>query len=409
MQIKRMWRNTFKPTQRRRSWWDLALLVVAIPSIALIVAHKASRSRMWFLFQPCHVLHCLLIGLLLLPPGENIGMLMFNHYIHWLFGPFMGLVAADLACYTQAYELENWFIQHVLLLAAPMILVATRKYPLISTKRFFFHSVTVMTVYHYLVLEFVSLYSMMNLNFMMCPPLALLASFGNYYRLLMAFVFYLLGYLARYGLVGGFCLITGTPDNDGTHVWLGHAAPHVADAPITATATATPKLTSTSSASTTSMTSSMPTASSSTSTSSSSSSSLLTSTKYVTSGVSKGKKTFQKAIPSPLSPHDIADNSNNSNNSNFMGDFSQSDAFRNLVANTSAGETDCVEDDEDEDVESDPESDSVTAIVRAAKRAAAGGKRGRITATNASAAGISSSADAGAGVGATTTNTLRKR
>jgi len=229
--IKRFWSNTFKTTQPRH-WSDYAILGVAIPSLALIVYHKYQKGRLWFLLQPCHVLQFILIVMCLLPPGNGIGAYVFNVFLHWLFGPFLGLVAADLACYQLKFELENWFLQHVLLLCAPLVFIATRRHPLITDHRFFLHATTMKVLFHFSVIEAASLYSASNINFVLCPPNAPLEALGKYYRSFMIIGFYILAAFVRYGLPGGFCMLTGTPDGDGNYIWEDLPSPNMVQTPL---------------------------------------------------------------------------------------------------------------------------------------------------------------------------------
>lgn len=92
------------PPRHSRHWSDYVLLALAIPSLALILHHKLTKERVWFMLQPCHFLHTILIITLILPPGDGLGMLLFNYFIHWIYGPFIGLVGADTSCYTLPYE-----------------------------------------------------------------------------------------------------------------------------------------------------------------------------------------------------------------------------------------------------------------------------------------------------------------
>lgn len=111
------------------------------------------KQKVGFLLQPCHVCHVLLILTLALPRGPGAGALCFNYYIHWLFSPFLGLVAAELDCYQQRFELANWFVQHALLMVAPVVLVRSRRHPTATGARFFFHAFALAVLYHFAILE----------------------------------------------------------------------------------------------------------------------------------------------------------------------------------------------------------------------------------------------------------------
>ena len=171
-------------------------------SWAILFIHKSRIDRLWFLLQPCHVLHLLLIYTVTLPPSSPRAIFLFNLYLHLLFSPFLGLVAADLSCYKQPLELANWCAQHALLLLTPLIaLLPPASYPLLTGTPFFLLCFSLEVLYHALVLSPLALYSTFNLNYVLCPPAGLLASFGQWYRLVMTAACAVLSLIVRYGMV----------------------------------------------------------------------------------------------------------------------------------------------------------------------------------------------------------------
>ena len=189
------------------TWLLNHLLVFLLAlSYALMVVHKYREERLWFLLQPCHVLHLLLMRLIMLPPSSTSAIFLFNLYLHLLFSPFLGLVAADLTCYNQPYELLNWCLQHCLLLAIPLLfMLPPSRYPLVTGRAFFLLCFSIEVLYHSLLLYPIALLTGFNLNYVLCPPAGtLLEQLGPWYRIVMTGFCGVLSFIIRYGVVEGY-------------------------------------------------------------------------------------------------------------------------------------------------------------------------------------------------------------
>ena len=185
--------------------WSYAQVFLLAFSYTLLLIHKWREDRLWFLLQPCHVLHLLLLYTTTLPPTSTRAIFLFNLYLHLLFSPFLGLVAADLSCYTQPLELFNWGLQHVLLLLLPLVaLLPPASFPLMTGVPFFLLSFSIEVLFHSAILTPAALATGYNLNYVLCSPAGILASFGRWYRLVMTGMCALLSLLVRYGLVEGW-------------------------------------------------------------------------------------------------------------------------------------------------------------------------------------------------------------
>jgi len=182
---------------------DAVLFLVMVASLLLICYHKYQANKLVFLLQPCHVLHIMLLVILCCSRASRLGALLFNLYLHLLWGPFLGLVAADLDCYTQRFELFNWGFQHSMLLVIPIYFIATRRFPLYTGRSFFILSYCILVLFHYGVLVPVSILSSANLNYVTCPPPTVppLLAMGRWYRLPTLFACILLAWGMRYGFV----------------------------------------------------------------------------------------------------------------------------------------------------------------------------------------------------------------
>ena len=58
------------------------IALILICSYILVVWHKINEERGWFLLQPCHVLHLVLLSLLFVDQNSQYGGLLFNVYLH---------------------------------------------------------------------------------------------------------------------------------------------------------------------------------------------------------------------------------------------------------------------------------------------------------------------------------------
>ena len=189
------------------SWLLNHVLVFLLSlSYAMMVIHKSREDRLWFLLQPCHVLHLLLLRIITMPPSSTTAIFLFNLYLHLLFSPFLGLVAADLTCYTQPYELANWCLQHLLLLAIPLLfLLPPSRFPLVTGRAFFFLCFSIEVLYHSLLLYPAALLTGYNLNYVLCPPAGtVLEKLGPWYRVAMTGFCGVLSAVVRYGAVEGW-------------------------------------------------------------------------------------------------------------------------------------------------------------------------------------------------------------
>ena len=175
-------------------------------SYSLMVIHKYRINRLWYLLQPCHVLHLVLIRIIMLPPSSTVAIFGFNVYLHLLFSPFLGLVAADTTCYHQPYEWANWCLQHSLLLAIPLLfLLPPSRFPLVTGRAFFLLCFSIEVLYHSLLLYPVALATSFNLNYVLCPPAGtLLEQLGPWYRLAMTGFCGVLSAVIRYGAVEAY-------------------------------------------------------------------------------------------------------------------------------------------------------------------------------------------------------------
>lgn len=192
---------------------DVVLFVTLAMSLSLIVYHKYQGHKIAFLLQPCHVLHMFLLVLFFCPRGSGTGALLFSLYLHLLWAPLLGLVAADLDVYDQRFELANWAFQHVMLLFVPLVWIATGKFPLYTGRSFFLLAHSTLTIFHFSVLLPVATITSVNLNYILCPPSTVppVVWLGRWYRIPTTAACALLAWLLRYVFIEAFVRCIGGP------------------------------------------------------------------------------------------------------------------------------------------------------------------------------------------------------
>ena len=146
-----------------------ALLAVCF---GMMVVYKTRSGTQWFLLQPCHA-DVLSYWVLLMwgEPREPTSHIVFNLLVHHCWGTVMALLQPDLRDYAQPFEVQMFWIEHVVLLATPLLLMATQRYrllapswPMIMASFFGF------AAYHSLILAPAAWISGNNLNYLMSPP-----------------------------------------------------------------------------------------------------------------------------------------------------------------------------------------------------------------------------------------------
>ncbi|KAI9470591.1 MAG: transmembrane protein [Benjaminiella poitrasii] len=159
----------------RRSWFETFCLVAMIFSYAVTVIHKLASDTNYFLLQPCHASAVILIIIMAWPSSDEvyqyIPQLLFNIYLHTLWGSVLALVFPDLRDHDMLGEVFNFFFEHGLILVLPFYLLTTKRYvvlPLNIDMALF--SFFLYASYHSPLLHAVSLWSGYNINYTLVSP-----------------------------------------------------------------------------------------------------------------------------------------------------------------------------------------------------------------------------------------------
>eukprot|EP00095_Tigriopus_kingsejongensis_P006433 snap_masked-scaffold469_size162558-processed-gene-0.22 protein:Tk06433 transcript:snap_masked-scaffold469_size162558-processed-gene-0.22-mRNA-1 annotation:"hypothetical protein DAPPUDRAFT_61547" len=149
------------------------------------LCYKLATRQAIFMLQPCHVL-CLIMMVLLAVPATHSRALtyLFRVHIYFLHGPIMAIVFPVTNTLFLPCEVTTYWGEHLLLMLVPLYLlrrggVFTMEptlelaWPLIAYG--------IWGLYHWGVLEFMSRYTLANLNSMLCPAITD-PFYGPYYR-----------------------------------------------------------------------------------------------------------------------------------------------------------------------------------------------------------------------------------
>ncbi|KAF9908280.1 hypothetical protein EC991_009924 [Linnemannia zychae] len=185
----------------KKSKIEISVMVVLTASLLITVYQKWARGGLLYLLQPCHMSAMLLITILAGPKDKKWPHILLNIYFHIMWGTMLALLSPDLRDYDLFFEVENFFIEHYLLLLAPVYMIWSNRYviwPLSMDVALM--SFSLFALYHSFILSTMALIKGQNLNYLLMPPPGPLQAFGKWYRPVM-YMFCVLLTMTRYVLV----------------------------------------------------------------------------------------------------------------------------------------------------------------------------------------------------------------
>lgn len=192
---------------------DPVFLALLVFSLGLVVIHKYLRGGggIFFLLQPCHISAVTLISILLAPPRAEWAHVAFNILLCAMWGSWMAILFPDLRDYKLPLEIENFWLEHALIVALPIWFIWTGRFLVFPHSIAFTSSAFLFNgAFHALVLHTVSLLSGYNLNYQLQPPpVRIVEKMGKSYKWIMYSFTYLVTLGVRYGIVEGVLWASG--------------------------------------------------------------------------------------------------------------------------------------------------------------------------------------------------------
>ncbi|KAK3814884.1 MAG: TMEM164 family-domain-containing protein [Benniella sp.] len=182
---------------------DKAVLVLLCGSYALTVYHKVFGDNFVYLLQPCHVNLLLLIFTMVGPRESKVTKMAFNSYLHYIWATIFALSFPDTTENGLWLVIENFWLEHYLLLLVPVYLIYTGRFIVFPLSfSYAVLSYALISLFHSFILTGCGLLTGQNLNYMLVPPNSpLMHSLGKYYRVTMYGVTFLLCLVSRYIIV----------------------------------------------------------------------------------------------------------------------------------------------------------------------------------------------------------------
>lgn len=194
-----------------RHWTDNYWLAALFFSLGLTVLYKYIRGGGLFLLQPCHVSATMLICVLWGDPTQAWPHIVFNLALSIMWGSWMAVLFPDLRDYKLFFEVENFWLEHALIVGLPLVWIAQRRF-LVFPGDFVFNTAafTLNAAFHSVVLHTVALLSGANLNYQLQPPpVKVVENLGKNYKWVMYLFTYLLTLVTRYVFVELVVTVTG--------------------------------------------------------------------------------------------------------------------------------------------------------------------------------------------------------
>lgn len=182
-----LWRDRFDALNGghllRHDWLEKSLGVAAIVSLAGMCYYKAISPYGWrllFIVQPCHVAIFSWIMILFVLPSPYADV-AFQITTACSWGGVLALLFPDMSDYEFYLDKVNFYIEHILMLLIPAILMWRKHFQFIASFNWLIVSYCVIIWYHFAVLQLLAYAFEVNLATLMGPPEPL-RFLDTYYR-----------------------------------------------------------------------------------------------------------------------------------------------------------------------------------------------------------------------------------
>lgn len=165
----------YQPNLQLRERFGRKLLLAALCLIwGIEIGFKLSTRQLIFILNPCHLITLAQLILLISPPRRWMHFL-FRIQTYAISGATLALCFPVLNTRVLPFEVASYYIHHILMLITPFYLMRLggiyNMEPLLNFD-WLLMSVGILRLYHYLVLQPISILTEVNLNSMMCPAIS---------------------------------------------------------------------------------------------------------------------------------------------------------------------------------------------------------------------------------------------
>jgi len=179
----------YKPNLELRERFGRKLLLAALCLIwGIEIGFKLSTRQLIFILNPCHMITLVQLILLISPPRRWMHF-MFRIQTYAISGATVAIIFPVLNTRHLPFEVASYYIHHGLMLITPFYLMrlgGIYNMEPIGNFHWFFMSMGILRLYHYLVLQPISIMTGVNLNSIMCPAISDPFK-GQFYRIAACF------------------------------------------------------------------------------------------------------------------------------------------------------------------------------------------------------------------------------
>lgn len=161
----------------------LFLLILMCFIFGVEMGFKLAGESVIFVLNPCHIQTIIQIYLLAARPSK-LTIALFRIQLNYANGPFLASLFPEVESRTYAFERSTYWIQHGLLYFIPVYMLKSGAYKAEKLKDFYWVAigVSIMFLYHFTFLTYMSVLSGVNLSHMLCAAVADPFQ-GNHYRI----------------------------------------------------------------------------------------------------------------------------------------------------------------------------------------------------------------------------------
>ncbi|XP_043196316.1 transmembrane protein 164-like isoform X2 [Amphibalanus amphitrite] len=159
------------------------LLVIMSLMFGAEIGFKLATRQLIYILNPCHVTTAFQIVLLTIPPSKY-STIIFRIHLNFMNGAVLALLFPVTNTRLLPFEAELYWIQHIMMLVVPYYLLRLGGVYTIEKLHDWTWSVMSLgfsMLYHFIVLQGISVTFMVNLNCMLCPAISD-PFYGPWYR-----------------------------------------------------------------------------------------------------------------------------------------------------------------------------------------------------------------------------------